>query len=137
MSRLLGLDYGDKRIGIAISDETRLIASPHSVVLHRGWGPTAQTIARLMQETGAEFVVMGLPLMADGETGPQAEEALGFSKALHKLGIRVELQDERYTSLAAEDSLREGGQTAKQSKTLVDQVAAALILQAYLDSQRV
>lgn len=131
------MDYGDKRIGVALSDQTRLIATPHSVLNHRGWGPTAKAVERLMMEVDAEYVVMGLPYEMNDALGPQAEEALGFKKALEKLGIRVELQDERLSSVTAEDSLREGGKTIAQSKTLVDQVAAALILQTYLDQGRV
>lgn len=137
MKRLIGLDYGDKRIGVALSDESRTIASPHSVITHKGWGPTAKAVAQLLRDTDADFVVMGLPCHLQGGIGRQAEEALGFSKVLEKHGIKVVMQDERLTSVSAEECLREGGKTAKQSKALVDQVAAALILQAYLDEHRV
>lgn len=137
MKRLIGLDYGDKRIGVALSDESRTIASPHSVIPHKGWGPTAKAVARIIQETDAEFVVMGLPCHLEGGLGKQAEEALGFARVLEKHGIKVMMQDERLTSVTAEDALKEGGKTARESKLLVDQVAAALILQAYLDAHRV
>lgn len=137
MKRLIGLDYGDKRIGVALSDESRTIASPHSVIPHKGWGPTAKAVAQIMRDTDAEFVVMGLPCHLEGGMGKQAEETLGFARVLEKHGIRVMMQDERLTSVTAEDALKEGGKTARESKLLVDQVAAALILQAYLDEHRV
>lgn len=137
MKRLIGLDYGDKRIGVALSDESRTLASPHSVIPHKGWGPAAKAVAQIMQDTDAEFAVMGLPYHLEGGLGRQAEEALGFSKVLEKHGVKVMLQDERLTSVTAEDLLKESGKTARESKALVDQVAAALILQAYLDEQRV
>ena len=135
--RLLGLDYGDKRIGVAVSDPGRLIASPHSVLRHKGWGPTAKAVHSLLAQLDCEAVVMGLPYDMDGTQGHQAREALGFKQALEQLGITVFLQDARLTSVEAEDSLKQGGKTWQESRALVDQVAAALILQSYLDSQGV
>ena len=137
MKRILGLDYGNQRIGVALSDPGCLIASPHSVLRHFGWGPTARSVRQLLEETGAEYIVLGLPYSMDGSLGDQAQEVLGFAGGLRQQGLRVELQDERLTSMEAEDSLRAGGKNWQQSKTLVDQVAAALILQAYLDAKRV
>jgi len=134
--RLLGLDFGLKRIGVALSDEGRLLARPHSLIEHRGWGPSARAVEELLARLDAEYAVLGLPYDMNGDLGSQAQEALGFAEALRKKGIRVELQDERLTSLEAEDILREQGHSWQQSKALVDQVAAALILQAYLDSGR-
>ena len=137
MSRLLGLDYGDQRIGVALSDPGCLIATPHSVLRHIGWGPTARAVRQLLEKTGSEYIVLGLPYNVDGSLGAQAQEVLGFAEVLRQQGLRVELQDERLTSMEAEDSLRAGGKNWQQSRTLVDQVAAALILQAYLDAKRV
>lgn len=134
--RLLGLDFGLKRIGVALSDEGRLLARPHSLIEHRGWGPSASAVEELLAQLDAEYAVLGLPYDMNGDLGSQAQEALGFAEALRKKGIRVELQDERLTSLEAEDILREQGHSWQQSKALVDQVAAALILQTYLDSGR-
>lgn len=134
MKRLLGLDYGQKRVGVALSDPGRRIASPHSVLAHGGWGPTARAVQALMEETGAEYVVLGLPYDMDDSLGGQAREVQGFAEALRKRGLKVAFQDERLTSFQAEDSLKAAGKTARQAKGLVDQVAAALILQAYLDA---
>jgi len=131
--RLLGLDYGARRIGVALSDEGRRLARPHSLLHHRGWTPSARAVEDLLKQLDAEYVVLGLPYGMDDQVGSQAQEVLGFAEALRRRGIRVEMQDERLTSLEAGDILREQGHTWQRSKALVDQVAAALILQAYLD----
>lgn len=132
----MGVDYGEKRIGIAVSDEGRLIATPHSVIPHAGWGPDIRAIKRLMTELDADYVVLGLPRNADGSEGFQAREVRLFAGQLAASGVRVDFADERYTSLEAEEALIEGGLTRAERKKKVDQVAAALILQAYLNSQR-
>lgn len=137
MSRLLGLDYGQQRIGVALSDEGRRLASPHSVFKHKGWGPSARAVQSLLLQTGADFVILGLPLSMDGSHSAQTREALGFKQRLEDLGIRVELQDERLSSLEAEEHLRQRGKSIRQAKALVDQEAAALILQTWLDENRV
>ena len=131
--RLLGLDYGAARIGVALSDPSGKIASPHSVLRHIGWGPSARAVAQLARENDCAYVVLGLPCRMNGREGAQAKEVRGFAEVLRKQGLRVEFQDERLTSREAEDALREGGVPIRQSKGLVDQVAAALILQAWLD----
>lgn len=135
MSRLLGLDYGNARIGVAFGDETGRIATPYCVISHQGWHPTARSILKLMAALQAQALVMGLPRNMDGSTGPQAQEVLGFAEVLRKMGVTVHLQDERLSSFEAEERLRAQGKDARQIKTLVDQVAAAIILQAYLDKQ--
>jgi len=133
VKQLLGLDYGNERIGVAVSDETRTIASPHSVIRHQGWGPTAGKVALLMDELSAEYLVMGLPRNMDDSLGPQAREVMGFARRLNEKGIRVELIDERLSTVEAEEKLRENGLNAQERKKMIDQAAAALILQQYLD----
>ena len=135
MKRLLGLDYGQKRIGVALSDPGRRIASPHSVLTHRGWSKSAGDVKALAGELDAESVVLGLPYDMDGGLGDQAKEVQGFAEALRKQGLKVDFQDERLSSFEAEESLRAAGKSAKEAKDLVDQVAAALILQDYLDAK--
>ncbi len=133
--RILGLDVGDVRIGIALSDETRLIATPHSVYTRVGWGPDTNHIQRLYTETKAALIVCGLPRNMDGSVGFQAEKVMGFAEQLRKAGLPVVFQDERLSTVSAHQALIEGGVRRDGRKGTVDKVAAAVILQAYLDAQ--
>ena len=131
--RILGLDVGDVRIGIAVSDETRLIATPHSVYTRVGWGPDTKHIQRLYAETKATLIVCGLPRNMDGSVGFQAEKVMGFAEQLRKAGLPVVFQDERLSTVSAHQALIEGGMRRDGRKGTVDKVAAAVILQSYLD----
>lgn len=135
-SRILGLDVGDKRIGIAVSDEMHLIASPHSVYNRVGYGPDCRHIANLCREVGADLVVCGLPRNMDGSIGFQAEKVQGFAAQLTQAGLTVIFQDERLSTVSAHQALIEGGMRRDDRKGTVDKVAAAVILQQYLDSVR-
>lgn len=134
MSRLLGLDIGEKRIGIAISDAMGWIATPHSVYLRVGYGPDVRHIQQLMQQLGADSVVVGLPRNMDGSLGPSAMKAQAFADKLTEAGIPVVFWDERLSTVSAQRSLIEGGMRRQQRRDTVDKVAAAVILQAYLDA---
>lgn len=134
--RILCLDVGDKRIGIAVSDAMRLIASPHSVYTRVGYGPDVRHIQGLCRELDAELVLCGLPRNMDGSTGFQAEKVLAFAEKLKEGGLAVAFQDERLSTVSAHQALIEGGMHREQRKGTVDKVAAAVILQQYLDAQR-
>lgn len=134
--RLLGLDVGDRRIGIAVSDETQLIATPHSVYTRVGYGPDCRHIARLYGELGCVGVVSGLPLNMDGSAGFQAEKVRAFAAKLEEAGLPVSFQDERLSTVSAHEALIEGGMRREARKGTVDKVAAAVILQQYLDANR-
>ena len=134
--RLLGLDVGDRRIGIAVSDETQLIATPHSVYTRVGYGPDCRHIARLYSELGCVGVVSGLPLNMDGSAGFQAEKVRAFAAKLEEAGLPVAFQDERLSTVSAHEALIEGGMRREARKGTVDKVAAAVILQQYLDANR-
>ncbi len=134
MSRVLGLDVGDRRIGVALSDEGRLIASPLTVIQSVGWGPDSREILRLMAEHGADLIVCGLPRNMDGSVGFQAEKVQRFMQVLIDQGVPVEWMDERLTTVSAERVLIEGGVRREDRKKSVDKVAAAVILQAWLDN---
>ena len=134
--RLLGLDVGDRRIGIAVSDETQLIATPHSVYTRVGYGPDCRHIARLYDELGCVGVVSGLPLNMDGSAGFQAEKVRAFAAKLEEAGLPVAFQDERLSTVSAHEALIEGGMRREARKGTVDKVAAAVILQQYLDANR-
>ncbi len=136
MSRVLGLDIGDRRIGVAVSDETRLIATPLCVIGSVGWGPDSREIRRLMDETGAVMAVSGLPYNMDGTLGFQAKKIMAFVDVLRAAGIRVELIDERLTTVTAQRALIEGGMRREDRREHVDKVAAAVILQTWLDRQK-
>ena len=134
--RILALDVGDKRIGVAVSDLTRLIATPHSVYTRVGYTPDVKHVQRLCQETEADLVVCGLPRNMDGSIGFQAEKVLSFAEKLREAGLEVIFQDERLSTVSAHQTLIEGGMRRDGRKGVVDKVAAAVILQQYLDSAR-
>lgn len=136
MSRVLGLDVGDVRIGVAVSDQTQLIASPHSVYRRVGWGPDTRHLMELYRELECEFAVCGLPRNMDGTIGFQAEKVKQFAGLLMEAGMDIRFQDERLSTVSATDALIEGGMRREKRRDTVDKVAAAVILQQYLDSKR-
>ena len=134
--RVLGLDVGDKRIGVAVSDGTRLIATPHSVYNRVGYGPDVKHVRRLCAELDADTVVCGLPRNMDGTVGFQAEKVMAFADKLREAELDVVFQDERLSTVSAHQALIEGGMRRDDRKGVVDKVAAAVILQQYLDAGR-
>ena len=133
--RLLGLDIGGKRIGVAISDEMGLIASPVAMVLRSATASLEITkhIARL----GAVRLIVGLPVGLSGREGPQAKDVRDFVDSISgELGLPIEYWDERLSTSIAEKSLIASGSRREKRKQQVDAVAAAVILQGYLDSRR-
>ena len=133
--RLVGLDVGDKRIGIAVSDEMQWIASPHSVYTRVGWGPDVKHIQKIYADTAAVGIVCGLPKNMDGSVGFQAEKVMAFAEKLKEAGLPVKFQDERLSTVSAHQALIEGGMRREDRKGTVDKVAAAVILQSYLDGK--
>jgi putative Holliday junction resolvase len=135
--RVLGLDVGDRRIGVALSDETGLLASPLSTLQRVGPRKDPKAIAALVREHGVGEVVVGLPYNLDGTIGPQAEKVRAFAADLEPVvRVPVRFWDERLTSVEAERILSERNVPWQRRKSLVDQVAAVLILQEYLDHQK-
>ena len=132
--RVLGLDIGDVRIGVAVSDALRMIASPVEVMTRKGWGPDVKHVAELCARYDTTLVVSGLPLNMDGSAGFQSEKVKQFCAQLEKAGLTVYYQDERLTTVSAERSLLSGDMSRAERKSRVDKVAAALILQQWLDS---
>jgi len=131
--RVLGLDLGTRRIGVAVSAGT--IATPHSVLERsRDRATDHAAIAALVDEVGAERVVVGLPLSLDGKMGPAATAAAEEAAALGDvLAVPVETYDERLTTVTADRSLSSLGLKGQARRRVVDKVAAAVILQAWLD----
>jgi putative Holliday junction resolvase len=137
--RVLGLDLGEKRIGLAVSDEDARIAFPAGFLERKGKRRTLAALCALVRERGVGRAVVGLPLHMDGRRGPEAEAAEAFARDLAEAAaIPVELHDERWTSVAAERALRETGRRARERKGRgeVDAIAATLLLSAYLDRRR-
>lgn len=133
--RLLGLDVGGKRIGVAVSDEMGLIASPVAMVL-RDRRP-GREIADLANRYGASRIIVGLPVGMSGREGLQAEDVRAFVESIEPVvGLPIDYWDERLTTSIAEKSLIAAGSRREKRKQQVDAVAAAIILQGYLDSQR-
>ena len=131
--RVLGLDLGDVRIGVAISDPERRMAVPMGTV-RTGAPADLRAIAELVREHDVVLVVVGLPLRLSGERGSAAAKAEGFADALRAvLDVPVVLQDERLSTVEAERALREGGVSGPVRRAVVDRSAATVILQAYLD----
>lgn len=135
LGRFLGLDIGERRIGVAVSDELGTIASPVGMI--RRDRDVAAEVRDLIAEYGAVRVVAGLPIGLSGREGPQAQAVRSFVDELAEtLAVPVEFYDERLSTAVAERSLIAGGTRRAKRREKVDAVAAAVILQGYLDHQR-
>ena len=135
--RYLGLDVGDRVIGVAVSDETGTIASGAPTLRRVGPRKDVRAIAELIRTHGAGEVVVGLPRRLDGSIGPQAQKVLAFMEDLRPVArVPVVPWDERFTSVVAEQALVEADVSRRGRKALVDKVAAILILQNYLDYRK-
>jgi len=134
--RVLGLDLGDARIGVAISDNARRMAVPLGTV-RTGAPADVRAIADLVREHGVTLVIVGHPLLLSGEAGERAHHAERFAGAIEKaLGVPVRLQDERLSTVEAERALRESGASGRDRRGTIDRSAATVILQAWLDTDR-
>ena len=131
--KVLAIDYGDARTGIAISDYTGLLVGTTDVIHSRKPDVTAREIARLAREHGAQRLVMGFPRNMDGTEGPRAALYRDFAALLERtVGIKPVLWDERRTTIEAHQILNESNYHGKKRKNTVDAVAASLILEGYL-----
>lgn len=135
-TRILALDHGTKRIGVALSDEMGWIAQPLETYERRSLEADVAYIRRLVDQHEVAEVVMGLPLRLSGRVGPEAEQVQMFIETLERaLPVPVVAWDERLTTKAAEQFLIEGNVSRKKRKGAVDRVAAALLLQSYLEAR--
>ena len=133
---LLGLDIGTKTIGVATSDADRRLATGVETISRKIFTVDAKRLFALAAERRCVGFVLGLPRNMDGSYGPAAEKVRAFAEKLRAAcGCEVKLWDERLTSVAAQRSLHEAGRKVKDSREVIDQVAAQLILQGWLDSQ--
>ena len=135
--RVLALDLGSKRIGVALSDMTGTVASPLTVLQRsRSRRHDHEQIARLVRDEEAELVVVGLPLSLSGKEGPAARAARAESAALATLiDVPIETYDERFSTVTAQRALTEAGVRGPAGRQVIDKVAAAVFLQAFLDGR--
>ena len=133
--KYLGLDLGSKTLGVAVSDQTGLIASSYKTINHNeDYDSLINEIEKIVKELNVEGIVLGFPKNMNNTIGPKGELSLDFKNKLEKsLDIPIFLQDERLTTKSAEDVLIKGNVSRKKRKTVVDSLAATIILQAYLD----
>ena len=134
--RVLALDFGTRRVGVAVSDPLGITGQAHSVL--DGEDPALMDrIARLAAQLEAERIVVGLPVSLDGREGPAAEAARRFAGSVGEAtGLPVHLVDERFTTVSAERVLVEAGLSGRRRRRVRDRVAAAVLLQSYLDGER-
>ena len=134
--RIVCLDIGDVRIGVAVSDPSGIIASPVEVIRRVGWGPDVRRIKAICDRFQTDRILSGLPLNMDGSEGFQAQKVRDFCRQLENAGLRVIFQDERLSTVTAEDALLEGGLSRSGRKQVVDKVAASVILQQWLETHK-
>jgi len=134
--RILGIDYGERRIGLAISDELGIAAHGLPTLRNTAEADVLEALRRLIEERGVEEIVVGLPRNMDGSLGPQANQAMRFAETLKPLGRKVHLLDERLTTERARRTLSDAGISRDEQRRRVDRMAAQFILQAHLDSSR-
>lgn len=132
--RIVALDVGDRRIGIAVSDPLGITAQPVETYTRVGYGPDVRRIASICAQYDTDRILCGLPRNMDGTQGFQAEKVCQFAEKLEEQGLVVSYYDERMTTMLAEGALLEANMSRSDRKKKVDMVAAVVILQSYLDS---
>jgi putative Holliday junction resolvase len=133
VGRLLGVDHGDRRIGLALSDPIPMIASPLKTILVNSNQDAINAILDIVEEYDIVLVVVGLPIGMKGNETAQTKHVQKFADDLVENGIKVAMQDERLTSVSAKKSIIEQNKKPSKEKGLVDQIAAAILLQQYID----
>jgi putative Holliday junction resolvase len=135
MNPILGIDFGRARIGLAISDELRMLAHPLETI--QSSKAAIDRVAEIVRERKIDKVIVGIPRHMSGEIGESANEALQFVEKLRaQLSCPIETWDERLTTVAANRALAHAGKKTRQTREIVDQVAAQMILQGYLDREQ-
>lgn len=135
--KIMALDVGRSRIGVAFSDPDQTLAFPHAAIDRASEPEDIAAVLDLAQESDVQDIVVGLPLSLSGEAGPQAREVTRFARSLSaRAEVPVTTLDERYSTVQAERLMRQAGQQPSRNRPDVDAMAAAIILQSYLDSRR-
>lgn len=137
--RIMGLDYGSRTVGVALSDELLLTAQPLETIVRKEEKKLRQTCARIeeiIRQYGVEKIVLGLPLHMDDSESPVSEKARAFGSMLERrTGLPVIMQDERLTTAEADEILEESGVPKSERKVYIDRIAAGFILQDYLNNR--
>lgn len=134
---IAAVDLGKARTGIAVCDKTEFLASPHTVIFEKSPEKLFEKVKETVVNLKAEIVVVGLPKNMDGSEGESAQNARAFAERLHnETGFQVDLQDERGTTITAHNFLNDTNTRGKKRKNVVDEVAATIILQNYLDKRK-
>lgn len=133
--RILGVDYGDARIGLAVCDDLQVLASPVGTIKSQSMRKNIDAVAQIADKEAAELIVVGLPLNMDGSEGARAGKTRAFGRVLEKVsGKQVVYMDERLTSVQADEIMDEALVKKSKRKNLVDTIAAQIILQSYIDA---
>ena len=135
MGRVLGIDYGDSRIGLAMSDPLKIIASPFKTIRNEGNEKCLQVFQSLIKEKDVEAIVVGFPIGLKGQETAQTKKVREFANLLYALKLPIHLEDERLSSVSAEKSMIQQNIKTGHNKGLIDQRAAAIILQQFLDKR--
>lgn len=135
---IMSVDLGKARTGIAVCDKTEFLASPYKVIYEKSPLKLPEKVAEAAKETKAELIVVGLPKNMDGTEGESAQNARAFAKKLTEItGIETVMQDERGTTITAHNFLNNTNTRGKKRKNVIDEVAATIILQNYLDKRAI
>lgn len=134
---IMSVDLGKARTGLALCDKTEFLASPYKVIFEKSPNKLPKRVAEAAKEANAELIVVGLPKNMDGSEGESAQNARAFAEEIGKLtGLETVMQDERGTTVTAHNFLNDTNTRGKKRKNVIDEVAATIILQDYLDSKR-
>ena len=135
MGRYLGIDNGEKRVGLALSDPLKIIATPFRTLLVRNTNQVIRELDKIIDEQDVELIVVGNPLGMKGQQTAQTKRVMEFTDKLRDIGYKVMLEDERLSSVSAKRIMIEQEIKTGYNKELIDQTAAAIILQQFLDKQ--
>ena len=136
VTKTVALDYGERRVGVAVADSEVRMALAHGCVEAKSQGDILEGVARVCRQLGADRIVVGKPLNMDGSEGPAAKQAVKFAETLRSmLGVPVHMWDERLSTVSAERALIDADMSRGRRKKVRDKMAARIILQSFLDNE--
>lgn len=135
MGRVLGVDYGSSRVGLALSDPQKIIASPLHTLVNNGNDSLKKKLLEVIKKKNVEYIVIGLPIGLKGQETSQTKIVREFAEEIRSLALPIYFQDERLSSLSAKKSLIEQNVKTVHNKSFIDSTAAAIFLQQFLDSK--